>query len=109
MANISAHTAAIEILKTLTDNRLASGSDDTTVKIWNTTNGYLIETLYGHQEPVFGLDQLKNGYLCSGSYDLSIKVWDLDDFSLVHTIITNISIDYLKVFQFFFSFRKTNY
>ena len=62
----------------LKNGYLASGSDDTTIKIWN-TDGSLITTLTGHTGQVKSLAALQNGWLASGSGhpDYKIKIWDL--------------------------------
>lgn len=42
------HTNVTYSLAALKNNYLASGSLDTTIKIWNIINGSLIKTLEGH-------------------------------------------------------------
>lgn len=39
----------------LTSSLLVSGSDDTSVKIWDLTNGTLVSTLYTHTAPIVGV------------------------------------------------------
>ncbi|KAH7180158.1 hypothetical protein DER46DRAFT_640400 [Fusarium sp. MPI-SDFR-AT-0072] len=57
--------------------RLASGSVDKTVKIWDAATGAYIQTLEGHAASVnsvtFSADSQR---LASGSADKTIKVWD---------------------------------
>lgn len=61
-----------------TDRYIASGSDDCTVKIWDSNTGGLLYTLYGHSKSVrkisWAYDE-KN--LVSVSWDGSIIVWNL--------------------------------
>ncbi|EXL39405.1 hypothetical protein FOCG_17986 [Fusarium oxysporum f. sp. radicis-lycopersici 26381] len=56
--------------------RLASGSNDRTVKVWDAVTGACVQTLEGHGGSVnsvaFSAD---DQHLASGSYD-TIKVWD---------------------------------
>jgi WD40 repeat protein len=56
--------------------RLASGSFDKTIKIWNVNDGSLLSTLIGHSDRVSSLALLADGNLASGSFDLSINVWN---------------------------------
>ncbi|KAK4172256.1 hypothetical protein QBC36DRAFT_223078 [Triangularia setosa] len=57
--------------------RLASGSYDHTVKIWDPASGQCLQTLEGHSSSVssvaFSADGLR---LASGSYDHTVKIWD---------------------------------
>lgn len=84
---LSGHTSTIRSLKILPcDGRLASASDDMTVRIWNLTNGTLDMTLYGHTAVVYSMDVLANGYLVSGGYDYALRVWNTTSGSLVMNI-----------------------
>ena len=57
--------------------RLASGSHDATVKIWDTASGRCLETLEGHSGWVGSVTFSPNGQrLASGSHDATIKIWD---------------------------------
>ncbi len=56
---------------------LASGSEDETVKIWDSHSGKLIRTLSGHTDPVSSVSFRSDGkWLASGSWDKSVKIWD---------------------------------
>ncbi len=63
--------------------RIASASDDGTVKVWNTKPDQHLE--YTFQEDAMGVDEVEfspdNRYLASGGYNVCI--WDLEDGSLV--------------------------
>jgi hypothetical protein len=56
--------------------RLASGSNDRTIKIWDTHNGQCITTLRGHSGIVSSLSLTREGWLVSGSEDTTVKVWN---------------------------------
>ena len=49
------------------DGRLASGSDDKSVKIWDPTTGDCLRTLTGHAESVLIVAWARDGRLASGS------------------------------------------
>lgn len=56
---------------------LASGSDDNTIKLWNTSTGYLIRTLTGHTDSVRSVKFSNElNYLASGSKDSAVKIWN---------------------------------
>ncbi|KAF6515295.1 hypothetical protein HZS61_005201 [Fusarium oxysporum f. sp. conglutinans] len=57
--------------------RLASGSIDKTVKIWDATTGACVQTLESHSDWVYSVAFSADGQrLASGSADETIKVWD---------------------------------
>ena len=59
--------------------RLASGSDDNTMKIWDIATGKLQElfSLKGHDSFVQGVTFSPDGRrLASGSWDEAVKIWD---------------------------------
>ncbi len=57
--------------------RLASGSNDHTVKLWDTATGQEVLTLKGHESPVIRLAFSPDGRrLASASSDRTVKVWD---------------------------------
>ncbi|WPJ60419.1 hypothetical protein SMAC4_13266 [Sordaria macrospora] len=79
--------------------RLASGSGDRTIKIWDPASGSCLQTLEGHGYSVRSVAFSPDGQrLASGSDDETIKIWDPASGSCLHTIptstlITDISFD----------------
>jgi WD40 repeat protein len=58
---------------------LASGSTDTTIKIWHLATGELLNTLTDHLGSVNSVAISPNGQiLASGSADTTIKIWRCD-------------------------------
>lgn len=88
--NLTGHTSSIKSLVYLPANGfLASGACDKTIKLWNTTIGMPMKTLYGHKGCIYKLITLSNGNLVSagGANDLTIKIWNAsNDFRLVRSI-----------------------
>ncbi len=80
------HLAWINVLILLPGRLLASGSDDTTIRIWNICDQALFKTLHGHTGAILSLAKLKNNFLASGSSDTTIKIWNPFDGILVSTL-----------------------
>ncbi len=66
---------------------LPSGSDDGTVKLWNTNTGDCVSTLSGHMDPVWsvcfspcGTKIVSGGGLekLDGGNGVSIRIWDAE-------------------------------
>ena len=57
------------------DSKIVSGSNDKSIKVWDSVTGNCVATLEGHEGLVRTL-AFDGHHLVSGSYDQSIKVWD---------------------------------
>ena len=57
--------------------RLATGSDDRTVKLWDAATGQELLTLKGHSDAVPSVAFSPDGKrLATGSCDRTVKLWD---------------------------------
>ena len=57
--------------------RIASGSDDHTVKLWDAASGNLVRTFDGHSGPVAAVAFSPDGTrIASGASNVAIEVWD---------------------------------
>jgi len=56
---------------------LASGSGDSTVKIWDATTGECIKTLSVNSYSVNSVSFNNQGLLAIGSSDSTVKIWDV--------------------------------
>ncbi|MBD2568630.1 protein kinase domain-containing protein [Anabaena lutea] len=66
---------------------LASGSRDTTIKLWDVKTGNLLQTLTGHSYTVWSVAYSPNGQtLASGSSDKTIKLWNVNTGKLLQTL-----------------------
>ena len=72
------HKNSITSLAVLSDNMMASGRTDTTIKIWKPHISVLIRTLIGHTKHVNTLVVVQDGRLASGSNDKTIRIWNID-------------------------------
>jgi F-box/WD-40 domain protein MET30 len=68
------HTNGVMCLQ-FDDNILATGSYDSTIKIWNIETGECIRTLRGHTSGIRAL-QFDDTKLISGSLDRTLRVWN---------------------------------
>ena len=64
---------------------LATGSYDSTIKIWNVDTGKEIRTLRGHQNGLRCLS-LQGKFLVSGSMDRTVKIWDVNTGQCLNTL-----------------------
>jgi WD40 repeat protein len=80
------HDDFVRSLVELNDSRLASGSGDHTIKIWNMVTGACELTMTGHNSSVGILIQLKDGRLASGACDNHIKFWNVTSGKCVLTL-----------------------
>ena len=85
-ATLGGHLEGVNALAVLEGGRLASGSDDGTVKIWEQATGACVATLEEHEICVWSLAVLDGGRLASGSEDGTIKVWELATGACVATL-----------------------
>ena len=76
ISKLEGHDGEIYCLLELLDGRVASGSADWTVKIWDIKNKCCLQTLVGRKSSILFLAQFNDGKLISGSEDKSIYIWD---------------------------------
>jgi WD40 repeat protein len=86
VSSLKAHTSAVEDLVQISNDLLASSSDDKTVRIWNLTTNTCKFILTGHTSGVVGLKQITSNILASGSLDATIKLWDITTGQEIRTL-----------------------
>jgi hypothetical protein len=84
---LTGHTDTVLCIISLGDDRIASGSMDQTVRVWNTTTGLCLRTLTGHTGVVGCVASLSADRLASGSNDNTIRIWNTTSGQLLHTLI----------------------
>ena len=75
---IGEHEGAVWSLAVLSDGRLATGSEDRTVRIWDVESGKQLQVLEGHERAVWSLVVLSDGRLATGSEDRTVRIWDVE-------------------------------
>jgi WD40 repeat protein len=83
---LNAHEAAVNFLAVSSDNVLISGSDDTTIKVWNFDSGVNLKSFRGHTKGVLCCTLLSCMQLASGSQDHTVKIWRRDSGECVQTL-----------------------
>jgi WD40 repeat protein len=76
--NLRGHTGIVEELACSPDGRrLVTGSNDRTIKLWDTTTGEEVFTLRGHAAGVLCVAFSPDGRrIASGGYDRTVRVWN---------------------------------
>ncbi|EKF04447.1 kinase domain protein [Tolypothrix sp. PCC 7601] len=76
---ITGHSGGVYSVAISPDGKtLASGSADSTIKLWNIPRGEPIRTLTGHSGLIYSVAISPDGKtLASGSFDTTIKLWNL--------------------------------
>ena len=78
------HTNGVTCLQ-FEENILATGSYDSTIKLWNIETGEVIRTLRGHTSGIRAL-QFDDRLLVSGSLDNTVKIWNWRSGECINTL-----------------------
>ncbi len=81
---LQAHANAVRCFELLPTGELASGSWDSTIKIWDMEKFTCIKTLQTHD--VYDLQELPTGELASCSSDKTIRVWNVKTGTCLKTL-----------------------
>jgi len=73
------HTGRINCLIQLSNGKIASGSQDNTIKIWDIEKKEAIYTLKGHTSIIWDIRELEGNKLISASDDNTSKVWQFNE------------------------------
>ena len=73
---LKGHIDCIRSLLYIPYDNIASGSDDTTIRIWKIATGECIQILRGHTDFVRSLAYLPEKVIASGSDDKTIRLWN---------------------------------
>ncbi|KAF8951832.1 hypothetical protein BGZ46_003780 [Entomortierella lignicola] len=68
-------------------DRIASGSEDETVRLWDVDTGKCVYTLQGHSRNITSVVYSPKGdRIASGSYDYTVRLWDVESGQCKSTI-----------------------
>ena len=92
--NITAHNKAIRSVTTTSDYKfIITGSEDTSVKIWESSDRSLYASLEGHREAVLSVAVTENNkFVVSGACDKLIIMWDIESKTEAHKFECHSSI-----------------
>ena len=78
VGTLQGHSSGVNSVSFSPDGtKVASGSDDETVKLWDVTSGECLQTLEGHSSDVNSVSFSPDGTkVASGSFDKTIKTWE---------------------------------
>jgi U3 small nucleolar RNA-associated protein 12 len=91
LVTLYGHSSAVSALRfSSKGDTLISGSEDTTVIVWDPVAESGVCKFTGHKGPITGICLLEKGqrtYALSSSKDATVKVWDLDAQCCVQTVV----------------------
>lgn len=88
LTTLNGHEGAVVSLALVpNEQRLVSGSFDSTVRLWDLKTGECTATLKGHSDKVRSVQVTPDGrFAVSGSNDKTVKIWDLETRICVGTL-----------------------
>jgi hypothetical protein len=88
LATLTGHESPVNAVAVTPDgDRIVSGANDDTVRVWDLDSGELLATLTGHETWVEAVAVTPDGdRIVSGSGDRTVRVWDLDSGELLATL-----------------------
>ncbi|RMB96002.1 hypothetical protein DUI87_27536 [Hirundo rustica rustica] len=72
------------------DSIVISGSTDRTLKVWNADSGECVHTLYGHTSTVRCM-HLHGNRVVSGSRDATLRLWDIETGQCLHVLMGHVA------------------
>lgn len=85
ITTLEGHTGKVTCLAVICTGKLYSGSDDSTIKVWNCSTNKLITTLDEHTDTILCF-KIHFGKLYSASKDTTVNVWSCVDDSLIASL-----------------------
>jgi WD40 repeat protein len=71
------HTQSVWTICQLRNGKIASGSGDKTIRLWDPEHNYeCVKVLTGHSGAILKLQELYDGELASCSKDATVRIWD---------------------------------
>ncbi|GAM17215.1 hypothetical protein SAMD00019534_003900 [Acytostelium subglobosum LB1] len=82
------HTGPVHVVRFIGKDRIISGSNDQTIRIWDIDTGEETQLVGRHTDQIRALvgHPINNNLWLSGGYDHKVKLWDIDNNTCVHTL-----------------------
>lgn len=94
---LSGHAKGVVSLEILSRNVLASGSIDTTIRLWDLERQECFGCLEGHDLEVTGLARINDRLLVSASQDQTVRIWDIEKRTPIHRVDCDAGLHCLTV------------
>lgn len=76
LQHLKGHSDWLTLIALASDTVLVSGSQDKTIKVWNTISGTCLQTLLGHSDIVKSVVVSQDDrQIVSGSQDGTVRLW----------------------------------
>ena len=83
---LEGHTSNVKAASVLGRDRVVTGSDDYTARVWDARTGGCLHTLGGHTKPVNAVCALSDDLVVTGSDDRTARVWHARTGECLHTL-----------------------
>ena len=80
------HSDSVTCIALIPDGRVVSGSNDSTVRVWDAVTGQCLQTLRGHEDIITCVAVFPDGRVVSGSDDRILRMWDVTTGKCMQTL-----------------------
>eukprot|EP00899_Mesostigma_viride_P001974 jgi/Mesvir1/11778/Mv00145-RA.1 len=71
------HTSCVNCARWLDGHTVVTGSDDNTVRIFDTRKMACVKTMFGHTSWVKNVERYREHFILSSAFDGTVRLWDL--------------------------------
>ncbi|KRX01810.1 Quinonprotein alcohol dehydrogenase-like superfamily [Pseudocohnilembus persalinus] len=89
---ITNHTDSVNKVISISDNIVASACSDSYIRVWDVSDGSVVDFLQGHTGAVLTMAKVNKNQILSGGADKVVFMWDLKKKSVIHQFRGNQSV-----------------